>query len=37
MIRMVEGVILFRSGLGSGNSPSASCRPASPGLHVCLN
>ena len=28
MIRMVEGVILFRSGLGLGNYPGASCRPA---------
>ena len=34
MIRMVQGVILFKSGLGLGNFPGALCRPTSPGLHV---
>ena len=34
MIRMRQGVILFKSGLELGNFPRASCRPASPGLHV---
>ena len=32
VIRMVGNVVLLRSGLGWGNSPGASCRPASPGL-----